>query len=85
MPRYFFQVTGSVSHVDHEGRELPNEAAAWALAIISTGELLRDLDGEMPDHARICTTVTDELGRDLISLTFTAEWYSTSVESRLIE
>lgn len=73
MPRYFFQVSGDMLHADREGRLLADDAAAWSLAISSMGELLRDLDGHMPDKASILTTVTNEEGAALISLRFTAE------------
>ncbi|ALN75336.1 hypothetical protein [Aureimonas sp. AU20] len=73
MPRYFFQVSGDTLHVDREGRLLDDDEAAWSLAITSTGELLRDIDGRMPSRAEILTTVTNERGAALISLRFTAE------------
>ena len=73
MPRYFFHVSGDRLHVDRDGRFLADDAAAWSLAISSMGELLRDLDGSMPEHAALQTVVTSEEGKVLISLRFTAE------------
>lgn len=83
MTRYFFQVSGTTSYVDREGRELPDENAVWALAITSTGELLRDIDGGMPDHAEIRMTVVDEDARVVITLTFTADRHGSAVGDRL--
>ncbi len=74
MPRYFFETSGAAPHADREGRDLANDRAAWSLAISSTGELLRDLDGELPDHAEIRMTVTNDRGRALIILDFSARW-----------
>lgn len=88
MPRYFFQVSGTVSHMDREGRELDDFQTAWSLAVSSTGELLRDIDGKLPNHAEIRTTVTDEEGVVLISLRFTGEKFpprsDASQSSRLV-
>lgn len=81
MPRYFFHVSGATTFVDREGRNLANDQEAWSLAVSSTGELLRDLDGGMPDKAEILTTVTNEGGMVLISLHFAAEKHqANSVE-----
>ncbi|WP_427024759.1 DUF6894 family protein [Aureimonas ureilytica] len=73
MPRYFFHVSGTVTFVDQVGRDLVDDEEAWSLAITSTGELLRDLDGGMPDQADILTMVTNDDGEALISLRFIAE------------
>lgn len=78
MPRYFFQTSGAVIHVDHEGRDLPDIRSAWSMAIVSTGELLRDVDGGLPDHAHIVTTVTDADGQIVISLHFHAQFSPVS-------
>ncbi|WP_062015095.1 hypothetical protein [Aureimonas sp. AU4] len=72
MPRYFFPVSGTVSHPDPEGQELPDDLAAWSVAVSSMGELLRDLDGHLPIDADVTTLITDEIGRVLITLQFTA-------------
>ena len=72
LPRYFFQVSGVTTHFDRDGYDLPDIDAAWSLAIASTGELLRDLKGAMPDGAEIITTVSSADGREVISLVFSA-------------
>jgi hypothetical protein len=72
MPRYHFQITGAATHFDREGYDLPDLDAAWSMAISSTGELLRDIGGAMPNNSEITATVSGEDGAELISLSFKA-------------
>ena len=65
MPLYFFQISGSPLAT---GVELVDDDAAWSLAVTSTGEALRDLDGELADRAEIVATVQDEAGRIVVKL-----------------
>jgi len=72
MPRYFFPVSGTVNHPDPVGQEVQDDLAAWSIAVSSMGELLRDLDGHLPVDADLTALITDEMGRVLITLQFTA-------------
>ncbi len=60
MPLYFFQISGSLRTA---GIELVDDDTAWSLAVTSTGEALRDLDGELADDSEIVATVQDGAGR----------------------
>ena len=42
MPRYYFNVQDGHIALDDEGQELPNLAEARQLAIVHSGEILRD-------------------------------------------
>jgi hypothetical protein len=53
--------------------ELADDEAAWSLAVTSTGEVLRDLDGEMNDRHEIVATVHDETGRLVATLRISGE------------
>lgn len=68
MPLYFFHIAGSPLSEKAEGVELPDDDAAWSLAVTSTGELLKDLDGRLPDRTEIVATVVDETGRIAVTL-----------------
>ena len=70
MPLYFFQISGSPLAT---GVELIDDDAAWSLAVTSTGEVLRDLDGELADRAEIVATVQDEAGRIVVKLRISGE------------
>jgi hypothetical protein len=43
MPRYYFHFRDSVETLDHEGVELVGIEQARALAVTSSGEMIRDL------------------------------------------
>ncbi|MDY8110152.1 hypothetical protein U0C82_13480 [Fulvimarina sp. 2208YS6-2-32] len=68
MPIYFFNVTGSLVKPDRSGYELADEDAAWSTAIVSMGDLLRDVDGAKHDSIKTVTNVTDAFGRPLMTL-----------------
>jgi hypothetical protein len=70
MPLYFFRISGSpfAARV-----ELVDDEAAWSLAVTSTGEALRDLDGDLADHAEIVATVQDVAGRIVVTLRISGE------------
>ena len=46
---------------------------AWAEAVKSLGEALRDIDGNMAPRARLTLEVTDAQGARVASITVTAE------------
>lgn len=73
MPRYFFHVYDGSSDIDQEGTELPDIYAAQEEAIRLSGELLREMGGKFWDGAVWSLEVTDEAGRILFILRFSAE------------
>lgn len=66
MPKFAFHWTGepSPSLVD-----LPDEHAAWGQAVVTTGEILRDLDGALPVPGEFEMLVCDASGTILLSIT----------------
>ena len=72
MPRYFFHVHDGSSLPDDEGTELRDLYAAQEEAIRLSGELLRDMGGRFWDGAVWNLEVTDEAGRILFTLRFSA-------------
>ena len=73
MPRYFFHVHDGSSDKDKEGTELPDTYAAQEEAISLSGELLREFGGKFWDGMVWSLDVTDEAGRILFTLRFSAE------------
>ena len=78
MPRYFFHVTDGHSERDTEGTELPDIYTAQDQAIRTSGELLRDMGGEFWNGTEWKLEVTDEQGRILLTLRFSAEEHLAS-------
>lgn len=63
MPRYFFRMTGDRPFSDQEdGIELRDRDAAWKEATESLGEMIRDIDGELPIGGDWAMEVSDEEG-----------------------
>jgi hypothetical protein len=73
MPRYFFHVRDSVEMLDHEGTEFPDPAEASNEAVVTVGEMLRDLDGKFWNSPEWRLWVTDEAGDEICSLRIFAE------------
>ena len=73
MPRYFFHVHDGSSIRDNEGTELPDIFAAQEQAILLSGELLREMGGKFWNGEEWSLEVTDEAGRILFILRFSAE------------
>ncbi len=73
MPRYYFQVRDGESLPDREGTDLPDYYAAQVEALSTAGELLRDLGANFWNRAEWRMEVTDEQGRVLFVLRFSAE------------
>ena len=72
MPRFFFHVHDGVSVPDPEGTELSGIFEAQAEAVRLSGELLREIGREFWDGGLWKVEVTDQTGRALFTLTFTA-------------
>ena len=73
MPRYFFNIIDGYSLVDEEGTELPDIYAAQAMAIRTSGEVLRDMGAKFWNDTEWKLEVLDEHGEILFVLHFSAE------------
>lgn len=73
MPHYFFHVIDGYSDYDAEGTELPDIYAAQHQAVRTSGEILRDMGAKFWDGTEWKLEVTDEQGRILLTLRFSAE------------
>lgn len=73
MPRYFFHVHDGTSTKDAVGTELPDIFAAQLEAIQTSGELLREMGHKFWDGTEWSMEVTNEAGRVLFVLRFSAE------------
>lgn len=50
MPKYLFRFSGDR---EPDATDLPDDDAAWSELISLVGSTLKDIDGHMPDHARV--------------------------------
>ena len=73
MPRYYFHVRDGHEALDQEGVELAGIEKARALAIVASGEMLRDLGGRFWDSGEWRMWVMDESGATVCELKFSAE------------
>jgi hypothetical protein len=73
MPRYFFHVHDGTSTRDKEGTKLLDIYTVQEEAIRLSGELLRELGAKFWDGLEWSLEVTDEAGRILFNLRFSAE------------
>ncbi|WP_407664573.1 DUF6894 family protein [Microvirga pudoricolor] len=73
MPRYFFHVTDGSSPRDSSGTELLDIYTAQAPAIRFSGEILREMGARFWNGMEWKLEVTDEQGRILFVLRFSAE------------
>ena len=73
MPRYFFHVRDSHEAIDKTGTELAGPDEARVQAVAAAGEMVRDIGGEFWDSGTWRMWVTDEAGRTVCALTFSAE------------
>ncbi len=73
MQRFFFHVRDSSEMLDEVGTELPGLAEARAEAVTTAGEMLRDSGEQFWNSAEWRMWVTDETGRTVCSLRFSAE------------
>lgn len=68
MPKYYFNVIDGRNIPDDHGTELPDDTAAKAEARGVAGDLIRDMGPAFWDHDVWQMNVTDELGREVVSL-----------------
>ena len=72
MPRYYFHVHDGKDILDQIGTELPNDEAAESAAIVSAGEMLKDLDGDFWKESSWRMEVLDESGALVCQLKMSA-------------
>lgn len=75
MPEFRFYWTGELSPTSVE---LPDERAARAQAVTTTGEILRDLDGSFPMPGEFEMIVRDADGNIVISISVRARPFLVS-------
>ena len=73
MPRYFFNVHDGKDIEDIEGTVLSSDARAREQAISTAGEMIRSEASAFPECEVWEMRVTDETGRCLVTLRFSAE------------
>ena len=73
MPRYFFHVIDGTSSCDETGTELPDIYTAQAQAIRLSAEILQEMGARFWSGTEWKVEVTDEQGRILFVLHFSAE------------
>ena len=73
MPRYFFHVDDGEDMPDEEGTELADVATARAQAIMTAGQILKDLGQQLWNGDTWTMTVVDELGAQVCQISFTAQ------------
>ncbi len=70
MPRYFIHLFDQIWHIDREGIELPDRAAAQHLTEEIAANLMRDFPETASPMARVRIEVEDETGAVIIVLRF---------------
>jgi hypothetical protein len=70
MPRYFFHVHDGADQPDPTGTEFADFKAARGEAVRACGEMLRDIDGDLPIGSEWRMDVADETGRTILTLRF---------------
>ena len=77
MNRYFFHLIDGQFLVDDVGTELPDMDAVRAMAIETSGEMLRDLGRDAWTGSEWQMHVTDEAKHTVLKLRFSAEDLTT--------
>jgi hypothetical protein len=70
MPRCFFHSHDGTDQPDDEGMEFPDFRAAHSEAVRACGEMVRDIDGDLPVGSEWRMDVSDETGRTILNLRF---------------
>jgi hypothetical protein len=60
MPRYFFNIDGFPTLTDEKGEELRDHDMAWREAVITAGEVLRDMGNRLRPEQEWRLQVVDE-------------------------
>jgi hypothetical protein len=72
MPRYFFHIEEGEDLPDDEGTELTDATTARAQAIMTAGQILKDLGQQVWDGEAWTMTVVDETGVRICQISFKA-------------
>ena len=75
MPRYFFDVHDGKDIEDEDGSILSGDAQAREQAITAAAEIIRSDAATLPGNEIWEMMVTDEAGRCIVSLRFSADDY----------
>ena len=73
MPRYFFHLRDGHEQLDHDGTVLSGPDEARKMAVINSGEILKESGAKFWTGTAWRLWVTDEAGDTLCALRFTAE------------
>lgn len=78
MPQYFFHLNHLHERSDGDGIDLPDFDSAWAEAVRTCGEMLRNLDGSLKPDTPFELTVADEEGAVRARLQITVAFFDPS-------
>jgi hypothetical protein len=73
VPRYFFHVHDSVDIIDKEGTEFPSLEEARGEAVVTAGEILREVGRKFWKSPEWRMWVTDEAGETVCAIKFPGE------------
>ncbi len=73
VPRYFFHVHDSVDIIDQEGTEFPSPEEARGEAVVTAGEILREVGRKFWNSPEWRMWVTDEAGETVCAIKFSGE------------
>lgn len=76
MPKFFFYFNDGTLATDADAAELPDAKTAWKQAIKAFGEMIGDLDSPIDCGPEWRMHATDETGRTLFQLRFSAERFT---------
>ena len=73
VPRYFFHIHDSVDFIDQEGTEFPGLEEARGEAVVTAGEILREVDRKFWNRPEWRMWVTDDAGETVCAIKFSGE------------
>lgn len=73
MPRFFFHVHDGQEIADEDGVELAGLAEARAQAVVTAGEMLKDIDGQFWNGPEWRMRVTDAEGATVCTIRISGE------------
>ena len=81
MPRFHFDIHDGVAQPDPDGLEMRDKDEAWAEAVRSCGEMLKDIDGQLQPGSEWRMDVTDAARKPVFTLCFIATEHAASAAS----
>jgi len=75
VPRYFFHLRHLNESSDSDGIDLPDFEAAWAEAVRTCGEMLRDFEGSLAPDRPFELLVSDGDGAVLARLRISVDFF----------